>query len=1106
MAKTLDQTSREPQQQYRTKQEEQRAFRPRYDPQQSRTPDASRDVESLMASKSSMSKQEHAISSGMAKRMASDHIAGLNEEINFINSNMNDVESRDTAILKLQASIASTAGVSQGLSGDAAMAYDEMYIGTARKLTSDAITQWKGQQDTIDKNTLKTEFQTFMNNTYSDLDPDSQQIHLAAWGERFSSFSDITHEDIMLTGVSSQIEKYTAEIKANPDGDHIALGNKAFGSYVNISEDGTIEFKTQNVKAKKAIASALYAAIQPSLEKDRLATLRDLKSEIASDRNIQDAYVVAYNTEIAELDKQYRDQIEDNPAMKAEYEAKKAAVEKEYQTNIAQNASNTEIDKHVVSKEASKTNPYTTWSRGAKRKPGSKQAYGRYQFIKSTAQQAWDLAGIKGTMVHGTQTPAQQDKMWTAHRENIKEHLTSKRIPISPDNVYALHQLGKAGGTRLLLGKNPTEDDLRNMLNNLGRDAKAKYNDVMSPANRQMIPLLWQKKFRKNSTSVVNQIVLKAKLNVNDMQADEYIRKGEKKDAAKDVLLATQLSKVLAAGRADGTLDKESQDAMEKKAKELMKNSGITQHAREVYETTTDTYRQVHEDNQAQSVESKTIEQAENSANVAIAADPTINWQETFDNVMTGILGKNVDLVFKKSALHKQAAMLRGELGREARSVKEERDHNIDNPLKAVESAGVTGDMFQPLLDRQDEMTPTEVKRLKYAYTAFHRSEKGIVEASVAAGLTQPMPKIGENTGSGAVYTAKSLTAIKNSKVGQFNRMKQAVIDGNGDAEQAMDMLLKDGRDGIDSKTLDAVTKEYKGMGKNIHAFVEEFTKDPTVFKNPRFRDSLLSQMDRKEQENFYTFEVFTEVEMRNVSEKTDPSEQVDFTSISQTIGSSDAFIALKMTSSSWLTSDAKNAIDGKGFATENYDMAMEKLGSTPMYGERQVVYTGILNKMVKSGLDSYIPKILEGMMLQDDATMSEGIRVQPTKKITQFMNERKAFREDAALFISQVTGQSYAKSQESADMNNVRIEEDLYSPTRQMYMVIMYPDNTSSRIKIDEDMVPMERPDIPVKTYSQLYYGTSRQDAVDGLDRKKVEEAKLVEEKRRKDIEDARL
>jgi len=1111
MAKTLDQTGKAPQQEYRTKEEVQPAFRPRYDPQVGKTADATKDIDSLMSSKSSMTKQEHTISTGMARRMASDHVAELNNEINFIDSQMGDTDSRDEAILRLQSSIASTAGVTEGLSGDAAMAYDELYINTARNMTGKAISVWQGQQKKIDENTLKTEFQTFMNNTYADLDPQSQQIHLAAWGERFSSFGDVSNEDIMLTGLSSQVDSYAAQVKANPDGDYIAMANKTFGAYADVTEDGNITFKTQNVKVNKAVAGSIYSAIQPGIEKEKLATLAEAKAQITSDREIQDAYVAGYNAEIAELDKQYKDQIEDDPSKKTEYEEKKKAVEEKYQTNVAQNTSNKEIDGVLVSREASKTAPYTTWSRGIKRAPGSKQAYGKYQFTKARAQEAWDLAGIKGTMVHGTQTPDQQDKMYAAHRDDLKKHLTTNRVPVTPDNVYALHQLGKAGGLRLMLGKTATKDDLKNMLNNLSKADKIKYSDVMTPYNRKAIPLLWQNKFRTHSAKVANQIRLSAKLDINDMQAKEFIRTGQKKDAAKDAALSGQLAKVLAAGRADGTLDEESQKSIQDKIDELMSNGAITNHDRETHNTMVDTYTQVQEDAQDQKRESEAVVLAENATNAAWKVDHTVDWNDTFMKVLQGQLGEDYDIKFKKTAREKAAAITRAHLSNGIVEHGEDRNTNIVTPLKVAESTNATGAMFAPLFDQWDSMTKDEQKRLEKAHSKYYASEKAVVENAVARGLSQPRPKLGEDTGSGPMYSEKSIKAVDTALKAQFNGLKQNARQGSPEATKAMDTLLNSGKHGIDGGVLDMVTEEYKSMGDNIHTFVKEFTKDPTIFKNRRFRDSLLSQMDRKQQENFYAFEVFTEVEMRKLDAKTKEGEEVDFTQVADVVGNSEAYIALRETSSSWLTSDAKKAIEAKEFSTENYDSAMKGLGATPMHSTKKDVYTRILNKMVKSGLDEYIPSILSGMMLSDDTDTAEGLRLQPTAKITQFMLSNKEFREDPALLISQVTGQDYDHSKKSADMNNIRIEEDLYSAKRDLYMVIMYPDNTYSRIKMDENIKPIKSS--APKTYAQLGMGAGPARAISGdyndgtgLNKKMVDAHVKAKAKRKKELEDARL
>jgi len=457
MNKTLDQTSKTPNQTYRTSEENQQAFRPRYDPQQSKTTDASRDVESLMASKASMTKQEHAVSAGMAKRMASDHLMSLNDDINFINDNMGDLESRDTAILKLQSSIASTAGVAEGLSGDTAMAYDQAYIGSARKMAGGAISAWKSQQKAIDKDAVAQEFQRFLNSSHT-MDGEASANILQIWKGRLEGIEQGGGQKAVTEAASSVAKQLLVEMSEDPSlssQDRLdRLKGKSLMGLADISPDGMITYNTDNHEANYILSKALGPIV-----------LDPIKDKATRDKTVSAAMKASSKSALGLLKREHtavlaRFNATEDKAEKAKLKTQLDTLAAEMKGYEPAEVSQTFVDKLV---KIESVGSYTAHNK----KSG---AYGKYQFMPSTLK---EYAKKTGQTIAEARTPSGQDKMFKRFTEDNAAGLSKRGYMGTELNLWIAHNQG-LGGFDEIMGTGPlSKKAVRNIKSNLptGMDA-----------------------------------------------------------------------------------------------------------------------------------------------------------------------------------------------------------------------------------------------------------------------------------------------------------------------------------------------------------------------------------------------------------------------------------------------------------------------------------------------------------------------------------------------------------------------------------------------------------------------------------------------------------
>lgn len=80
----------------------------------------------------------------------------------------------------------------------------------------------------------------------------------------------------------------------------------------------------------------------------------------------------------------------------------------------------------------------------------SSGAYGKYQFIPSTAKAYAEKLGIQGD---DWKTPENQDRMFSAFTSDNVRGLRSKNLPTDLFHIYGAHQQGLTGFSNILAGK-----------------------------------------------------------------------------------------------------------------------------------------------------------------------------------------------------------------------------------------------------------------------------------------------------------------------------------------------------------------------------------------------------------------------------------------------------------------------------------------------------------------------------------------------------------------------------------------------------------------------------------------------------------------------------
>jgi len=138
-------------------------------------------------------------------------------------------------------------------------------------------------------------------------------------------------------------------------------------------------------------------------------------------------------------------------------------------------------------------------------------AYGKYQFIPDTAYEAAKKIGYDGAKpTNSTEmpdelkefmTPENQDKMFTEFTNKNISGLKEANIPVTPLNVYLVHQQGLRGAKEILSDNKLSETRYKNMVYNLGlNDADEKAllgmygNDEMVSTVKQQWLDMYKKK------------------------------------------------------------------------------------------------------------------------------------------------------------------------------------------------------------------------------------------------------------------------------------------------------------------------------------------------------------------------------------------------------------------------------------------------------------------------------------------------------------------------------------------------------------------------------------------------------------------------------------
>lgn len=995
MANTIEQAGKAPTQVYRTKEENQPAFRPRYDVQEQKTADATKDIESLLGSKAGIVRQEHAVSVGIAKRMANDHVMSLNEEIKFLDSQLGETDNRALAQKRLQQAIANTSGVSAGLTGDAAQAYDELYIKTARGMATSAISKWDQQQDSIDKNTLKTEFKTFMENTYSDLDPESQSIHLAVWGERFSSYGDVSFGDIEKIGVDNLTKKFMSSVKADPEGNPFDYANKTYSQYAQIEPDGTIKFKTENTIVQKSISDAVYSATQPRLKMIAAQKLKEMNEAYSESNKVTVAKVAAMNSELDAYVSRYGIDMETLGGEELKkYEAEKARLIEKYDINTAINASDEAIYNKVVGLESGGS--YTA-------KNPKSTAYGKYQFTEARAKDMWRAAGLRGKMVHGKQTPEQQEAMWGAQKKQISSWLTRNGKEVTPGNFYVVHQLGEGGAARYFSGT-LNQQDIKDMNVNIG-------NKYKSPElHRAEVIQAWRVKHLSGELTEAQAIKTQSLLDVAEGEVEYRTRVGERKDAAADLETAQKLQTKVNEGVKAGTLSKDQQTSIEDKIDKLLLNNDIPLRDRkqfyDIQGNTEGIINDYHDSKDEQDLLNRTMETTAR----LIQEDPTKDYQVAYkealvkesgdENYSFKFLTNQMDAISKN---HTQETKRSIELNQEMRTA------FIESPLAAIENNKiVTDDMIAQLEPYYDQMSKVEQLRYDRATSAYFKSQNFIRDTYKKTSYTGELPEVGQiDPLTGLSMNDKTRKEVMSLKKQKFNLALQSVFQtGTATPGEKLEMTkaMNSGKDGIDSEVLAAVAKEKADiMVTSPAAFAREYGKYPQLFAQPRFRVALINQLpDDKEKGTWYAYEAMSKQAVIMENQKAaDEGREPNYTQMPATIMDAPQAALLQSSSAGMITEESLKTMKDTGMPVSNYENMRESVDDMNVHPADREVYMKVANKMVRAGLDHMIPSVASNMGF-NYLDVADGIKGHATRRIQQFFERNPKTRDKPWKFVQE--------------------------------------------------------------------------------------------------------
>jgi hypothetical protein len=133
---------------------------------------------------------------------------------------------------------------------------------------------------------------------------------------------------------------------------------------------------------------------------------------------------------------------------------------------------------NYLKEKEGKNNSYTT------RNMNGSSAYGKYQFMPSTATMYADRAGVKGDW----RTPQNQETIMNEAMKDYESYLNKWGVPSNEGNTYAVHQLGPGRAKRYFNGE-LTDRDIKVMRDNLPDDLKRK------ATSRDKVLELWNSKY-----------------------------------------------------------------------------------------------------------------------------------------------------------------------------------------------------------------------------------------------------------------------------------------------------------------------------------------------------------------------------------------------------------------------------------------------------------------------------------------------------------------------------------------------------------------------------------------------------------------------------------
>jgi len=850
MAKTMEEATKAPQQLYRTKEETQPAFRERTQAQATKVRDASADVASLLGSDAAKTKQEHDVSVGMAERLASDHLMAMDEEIKFIENNMKPGESRDIAIKRLQASIAATSGVSAGLGGDAAQAYDKMYIKPARNMATTAMGRWQKEQDLIDKEVMTRDFESFLDSSNT-MDQETASVIFSTWKTRLAPLyknGDAQVETMAATVIARNLIK---DSSANPTMSATEraelLKGKDFMGLASVTPEGVIEFHTDNSEANYIISKALGPIMYDAVDEANKFKAASVKSRMKSANDAVTTLTKQHTALAARLKET------DNKAEKLAIheEMKKtqqaiAAYENLGQNILAGTAGN--FVKKLTKIESNGS--YTALNEES-------GAYGRYQFMPDTLK---EYAKKTGQTIEQAKTPEGQDKMFAQFTEDNATKIASRGLPTSELNLWIAHNQGVGGLDYIVRGIMPKGMTEKKMRRNIAANLPA----GMEPTRENYLRH-WGKKFSGGD--------------IESTTRTEYST-GADPVSVSDAALA-DLKGMLADKSSDEKMYKASVKLMEDKAKagydeqlKLAKESGNFDGIRKYVYETNEHFLEQTDKRYFDDVTQSELDREE------------ADYKKTFDEkVWKDHIEPAIDARIKGGLNAKDAmASTLAEYGEyvEGEGYKNVGDKIIGkyNQMQIEQNLGLTKPMtaratieLSKNLNIENEKRVTAnidsikdpVERMKVQkelddYRASNQRKLDLTETS----------ELGTYEIDTSSFTNAERNAYLARESGKLGRIYQGMMSPDDkiqkdSADRMTGLLNRVGENRLDTDVLNHYVKKELGPDlKSATAFYSKYMDNPGFMKHPRIKTGILETMTVKEATKFSALSILSDIARQN--------------------------------------------------------------------------------------------------------------------------------------------------------------------------------------------------------------------------------------------------